>query len=191
MDKLSKPKKSRATPHQPIFNKQSLVYKGVRFDVHSLQIQGKSGKMIQRDAVVHPGAVVILPLLDNDKIVMIRNHRFAVGAELWELPAGTLETKEEPVETAHRELIEETGYAADKMEAMTIFYTTPGFCNEVMHAYLAKDLTMVGQALEDNEEIVVKPVSLYKALEMIRNGTIRDAKTIAALLYYHTFLLFA
>ncbi|MCE5319238.1 MAG: NUDIX hydrolase, partial [Parachlamydia sp.] len=100
------------------------VYHGDRFDVVSLPI----GNNKRRDVILHPGAVVILPILDHEHILLIRNQRFAVGKELWELPAGTLEKGEAPLETAKRELIEETGYEAAEMEPLTQFYTSPGFC---------------------------------------------------------------
>jgi len=160
------------------------VYKGARFDVYSLQIPGSQGRLVKRDLVVHPGAVVILPLLDPEHIVMIRNERFAVGKTLWELPAGTLEKNESPIMTAKRELIEETGYQAGKIEALTQFYTSPGFCTEMMHAYVARDLIPIGQALEESEKITVEIVSWEQALNMAGDGTIIDGKTLTTLLFF-------
>jgi ADP-ribose pyrophosphatase len=153
----------------------TLVYKGSRFDVR------KIGK---REAVIHPGAVVILPLLDEKNIVMIRNERFAVGETLWELPAGTLEPKEEPYITAQRELIEETGYKAGQCDLLTTFYTSPGICNERMFAYVAKDLTYVGQKLEETEKITVEIMDWKRIKEMIYSGEIYDGKTLTTLLFW-------
>ena len=159
------------------------VFKGVRFNVHTLE--PAPGQ--KREVVVHPGAVLILPLLDPKTVVMIRNERFAVGEILWELPAGTLELNETPIETAMRELEEETGYKANQIEPLFKFYTTPGFCNEQIHVFLAQDLEHVGQKLDESEKIIVEPVKLTGALDMIKSNAIHDGKTIAALLYYHQF----
>jgi ADP-ribose pyrophosphatase len=137
--------------------------------------------------VVHPGAAVILPLLDEQHVVMIRNERPIEDVPLWELPAGTLEPPELPEVTAGRELIEEAGYQAGKIELLTKFYASPGICTEMMYCYVATDLTVVGQRLEPNEKIVVKVMPLDEAIQMIRDGVIIDGKTVATLLYYQTF----
>lgn len=165
----------------------TLAFEGVRFDVRTVQLPGKAGKTVKRDAVIHPGAVIILPILDDDTIVLIQNERFAVGETLWELPAGTLEPDEPPHATAGRELIEETGYKAKEIRHLTTFFTSPGICNEIMHAYSAHDLSFVGQNLDDSEKIIVQHLTWNQALHMITDGTIRDCKTITTLLFYHTF----
>lgn len=170
------------------FRQTDPIFSGARFDVYRVEIEGPDGRTAQREAVIHPGAVVILPLLTTDTVIFIRNRRFAVEKTLWELPAGTLEEKEEPQTTAERELCEETGYRAAKMQFMSKFYTTPGFCNETMYAFLATDLTLVGQNLDAGEQIEVVPTSFSTALDWIKNGTIQDGKTIAALLHFHSFL---
>ena len=164
------------------------VYQGVRVDVYAVELTGRDGQSIQRDLVVHPGAVVILPLLDRDQVVMIRNHRYAVDEELWELPAGTLDPDESPEVCAGRELIEETGYRAGQIEALTRFYSAPGFCTELLHGFVARDLEQVGQDLEATERIIVQVLPWNRTMRMIRDGEIRDAKTIAMLLYHHAFV---
>jgi ADP-ribose pyrophosphatase len=108
-----------------------------------------------------------------------------VDDTLWELPAGTLEPGESPLETASREVIEETGYRSTRLAPLLEFYTTPGFCNEKMYAFVANDLEFVGQQLDETEKITAEPLSWEKIMEMIRQGVIKDGKTIAVLLYYH------
>jgi len=136
---------------------------------------------IARDVVVHPGAVVILPILDENRLVMIRNYRYTVERELWELPAGTCEEGESPIQTAVRELIEETGYRAGGIEPLMEFYTSPGILTERMYAFVARDLTPVGQALEEGERIVREIVEVDEARRMLLEGRLADGKTIAVL----------
>jgi ADP-ribose pyrophosphatase len=164
------------------------VFHGVRFDVHALELPGRDGQKVRREVVVHPGAVVILPLLDPETVVLIRNRRFAVDQTLWELPAGTLEAPPEtPLSCARRELIEETGYEAAIITELTAFYASPGILTEVMHAFVATDLKPVGQDLDESEQITAHPKPWAEVLAMVRSGEIRDGKTIATLLYYRTF----
>jgi ADP-ribose pyrophosphatase len=159
----------------------------VKFDVERRRVSTRDGGAVEREVVVHPGAVVVLPLLDDGRIVMIRNHRFTVGETLWELCAGTLEPDEEPAVTAARELIEETGYEAARIRPLTTFYTSPGICTERMYAFVATGLTPVGQRLEATEEISVEPLSRDAIMERIRSGEIRDGKTITTLLFHEAF----
>ena len=167
------------------------VFAASRFDVRRCDVRQPDGTTWRREYVAHPGAVVILPLVNaevgSERVVMIRNQRFAVDETLYELPAGTLEPGEEPVECAGRELIEEAGYRAAKIDALTAFYTNPGICNERMWAFLATDLSHVGQQLEANEHITVEVVPYDEAMQKIRKGVIQDGKTIATLLYYGAF----
>ena len=139
-----------------------------------------AGGTAQRELVVHPGAAVILPLTGDGGVVMIRNYRFAVGRELWELPAGTLEPPELPADCAARELREETGYQAGRIEPLGQYYSSPGFCTELVHAFVAEDLTHVGQELDAGERIRVERVEVRRVEEMMRGGEIADAKSIAA-----------
>lgn len=170
----------------PTKNNQT-VYEGVRFRVEAVHLPGRSGTTIRRDRVVTPAAVVVLPVLDARHVVLIRNERFAVGQTLWELPAGTLEPDEDPIACASRELVEEAGYRAARVEPLVKFYPTPGVCTEQMHAFVAQDLEQVGQDLDENERITVEVVEFEKALQMIHENVICDAKTIATLLYHHQF----
>lgn len=153
------------------------LFEGKKIDLY------QDGK---KEFVVHPGAVVILPLL-SDNVILIKNERFVVDEILWELPAGTLEPNESPISTAYREIIEEIGYEAKEMAPLFDFYSTPGFSNEKLYAFVAKDLTHVGQNLDPDEKISVEILPWEKILQMIKEGIIHDGKTIATLLYYLQF----
>jgi len=155
-----------------------------KFYVERRTLIEPGGRTIQRDVVVHPGAVVILPLLDGDRIVMIRNHRYSVDEELWELPAGTAEPDEPPIETARRELEEETGYRAERMTPLAEFYASPGVMTELMRAYVAEGLSEGETRLEPDERIKVEVVTLARAREMLAQRELRDGKTIAVLGMY-------
>jgi ADP-ribose pyrophosphatase len=142
------------------------------------------GRAHHKDVVVHPGAAVILPVLDDARILLIRNYRVAAGQALLELPAGTLDPPEPPIDCAARELAEETGYRAGKLTALLSFYASPGVLTELMHVFVATQLTPGPAALEETEQIELAPHTLGDALAAIGAGGIVDAKTIAALLYY-------
>jgi ADP-ribose pyrophosphatase len=167
---------------------KQLIYRGakVNLEVHHLEDEA-DGTRTRREVVVHPGAVVVLPLLEEDRVLLIRNRRYAVGAVLLELPAGTLEKGEDPMNCAGRELLEETGYLAKRLRLLGSFYSSPGVLTEKMHAFVAYDLQEETQALEAGEEIELEPVPLAEAIEMIRDGRIQDGKTVATLLMYERF----
>ena len=116
------------------------VYESRVFNVEECSFLGHEGMEIVRSVVRHPGAVLIVPILSDGRMVLVRNWRVAVGQALLEFPAGTLEQGESPLETARRELEEETGYGAGSMESVGSFFTSPGFADEVMHVFLAGDL---------------------------------------------------
>ena len=165
---------------------KQVLYDGrrIRLEMHHLLADGQR---VAKEVCVHPGAVVILPLLDAQTIVLIRNRRYAVGKILVELPAGTLEKDEDPINCAGRELLEETGYLAGRMKPMRSFYSSPGILTEKMHVFLAYDLHKQSQDLQEDEQIQVFTATLGEAVEMIHQGEIEDAKTIAALLMYERF----
>lgn len=164
------------------------VYSGVRVDVHRLKVKCPSGREAVREVIAHPGAVVMVPVMDNGDIVLIRNQRVAVGERLWELPAGTLEPDERPEATAKRELEEETGYRPSVIDPLTNFYSSPGFSNEVLYGYACKGLQLFEQSLDEGEDIQVEVHPWEAVIQMVGNGVIRDAKSIAALLYYGQFV---
>ncbi len=125
--------------------------------------------------------------LPDERVVLIRNYRYAVGAALLELPAGTLEKNEDPMNCAGRELLEETGYLATRISPLLTFYTSPGILGEKMYAFAAYDLHQSQASPEEGEEIQVLPVTWAEAMDMLKNREIQDAKTIATLLTYDRF----
>jgi ADP-ribose pyrophosphatase len=164
------------------------LFKGLRFEIRKLDVTRDTGQTHPHHVVLAPDAGVILPLLDEQTVILIRNRRAAVGQTLWELPAGTFESGEDPAVCAARELIEETGYRAKTLTSLFDLYPSPGLCTEMMHLFLARDLEHVGQDLDDAEQITVEALSLDRSIQMVRDNTIRDGKTIAALLYYLMFI---
>jgi len=177
-------KTSAKSAMMPAMKSRELLLTAAKFQVARLRFDGPGGREIIRDVVEHPGASVILPLLDDGRIVMIRNRRRTVGKVLWELPAGTLEDGEAPEVCAAREVEEETGYRAGTIVALTEFYSSPGVLNERMYGFLATELERTAQALDENEEIEVVPIPQWQARDMMKDGHIEDAKTIALLLYW-------
>ena len=157
-------------------------FQGWRIKVRTDRILNPDGRETTRDIVEHPGAVTIVALPAPDKVILVRQYRHATGKELLELPAGTREEGEDPIETAKRELEEETGYRAARIRRLADFYTAPGFTDELMHLYEATGLTPGEQRLDEGEFIEVVHVHRDDALEMIRDGRIEDAKTIVGLL---------
>ena len=163
------------------------VFSGVKVAVDRLKVRADDGTVADRELVDHPGAVTVLGVLDDGRIVFIRNERFVVGKTLLELPAGTIDEGEEPIVCAGREMIEETGYEAAEIEPLCSFYTTPGFSNELMHVFVARGLKHVGQRLEPTERITVEPMTMDAALAEAKAGRMDDGKTLASLLYYRAF----
>ena len=154
------------------------------FQVARLTFEGPDGKEIVRDVIEHRGAAVILPLLDDGRVVLIRNMRRTVGKVLWELPAGTLDPGETPEACAAREVEEETGYRAGTIKPLTAFYASPGILDERMYGFIATDLTRSDQNLDADEEIEVFPIPQWQVRDMLKDGHIEDGKTIALLLYW-------
>jgi ADP-ribose pyrophosphatase len=142
------------------------------------------GQTVQRDVVLHPGAVAILPVVDAGHICLLQNHRPIVGETLWEVPAGTLELGEAPEAAAVRELAEETGYRAGRWRKVTAFYPSPGVLNERTHLFVAEELTPGPSQLERDEDLEARVVPWEEALGWALDGSIRDAKTLVALLLW-------
>ena len=167
---------------------KQVIYEGVkcRLELHHLESE-ETHKRHRREVVAHPGAVLILGFIDDDTIALIRNRRYAVGQTLIELPAGTLEKGEDPMNCAGRELLEETGYLAGRIKPLMTFYTSPGILSERMYVFAAYDLQKQQTALEEGEDIEVLPVAWAEAIAMTGDGQIQDGKTIATLLWYDRF----
>jgi ADP-ribose pyrophosphatase len=164
-----------------------ILFQGRRFRVERVVQTTPDGVEHVREVVRHPGAVVILPLLDDGRIGFVKNYRVAVNKTLIELPAGTLEPGEDPAETARRELAEETGYRAGRIDHLLTFCMSPGILDERMHLYLAGQLKPGPLALEAGEDIQPLLCTWEESLQMVQRGEIDDAKTLVALLYYRMF----
>ncbi len=165
-------------------NEPRLLFEGDRFRVVRLQRTAPDGVVRVRQIIQHPGAVTLLPLLDDGRVCFVQNYRAAVDQTLIELPAGTLEPGEDPVQTARRELAEETGYRAGRIELLATFFMSPGILDEKMYLYLATALTPGPMALQPDEHIQPLVTTWQKALEMARDGRIQDAKTLTGLLLF-------
>jgi len=134
-----------------------------------------------REVVEHRGASVIIPLLEDKRVLLVRQYRYAIGKELLEIPAGTCDEGESPEDCAKRELQEETGFTCDDLEKVLECYVAPGYSTEKIHFFLAKRLRRTQQDPDEDERISVEPVSIPDALAKIRNGEICDGKSICAL----------
>ena len=173
-------------PHKPfpILIGRREIYDGRVIKLRVDEIEVKSGVNVRREVVTHPGAVVMLPIDGEGRILWVKQYRYAAGRELLELPAGTLEHGEEPIETAGRELREEVGHAAATLEPLGGFYSAPGFCNEYLHAYLATGLSADAADGDEDEDIEVIPLTLDESFARLDAGDITDAKSIATLMLY-------
>jgi ADP-ribose pyrophosphatase len=163
------------------------VYRGRKIALEIQRIRGADGREADREVVRHGGAVVILAFPEPGQVLMERTWRYAVEGEMLELPAGTLETGEDPAACAARELAEETGYRAARLEPMMVLHPSPGILSERMIVYLAEGLTKGKADLEPGEEIEAILMPVDEAMAMIRERRITDSKTVAALLYWQTF----
>lgn len=163
---------------------REIVHVGRRIKVAVDTLTTASGQTIRRDLILHPGAVVILPVLDAERVVLIRNYRFSVGETLWEIPAGTVELGEELEICAKRELAEETGYTAEKWTYRGFLYASPGVLDEKLHLFIAEGLTAGAMRPEADGQIEAVTLPLREAVRMCVDGEIKDAKTIASLLLW-------
>jgi ADP-ribose pyrophosphatase len=168
--------------------KAEVILKARRFQIERVVQHCPDGGQHVREIIRHPGAVVILPFLDDGRVVFVSNYRVAVEGTLIELPAGTLDHSSDPLLTAQRELAEETGFRAGNLRHLLTFFMSPGILDEKMHFFLATSLTAGKPAPEPGEEIEPFFCSWEAAMSMVRRGDICDAKTLVGLLYYDRFL---
>jgi ADP-ribose pyrophosphatase len=164
-----------------------ILFEGKHFSFKTDVVELPNGIRTVRDTVDHPGAVAVIPILPDGRIVLVRQYRYAVRRDLLEIPAGTLEKGENPYDCAVRELREETGYEAINMEMLMSCYVAPGYSSELIHFYLASVLRKGESNLELDEAITVEKFEFKQVLKMIKENTIVDAKTIVGMLAYLTY----
>lgn len=165
-----------------------MIYQGRVFGLRRDEVLEPSGLRTTREVITHPGSVVVLPVLPDGRIVMVRQYRHATRQYLWELVAGRKEPEETPKQGAARELLEETGYRAKRFTVFLDVFPTPGFLEERMYLLLAEGLTAGEAQPEEDEKIEVRAFKLKDLKQMIKSRRLQDAKSIAGILYYLTFL---
>ena len=165
-----------------------MVFEGKVFGVRRDEVEEPNGVKATREVIAHPGSVVVLPVLNDGKILMIQQFRYATRQYLWELVAGRIDAGETVKEAAARELKEETGYVAKRFTEFLDFFPTPGFLEERMHILLAEGLKAGKAEPEEDEKIISHAYSVDELKRMMKNGKLKDGKSIAGVLYYLTFL---
>jgi len=162
------------------------IYDGKIVKVQVDDVTLPNGKSAKREIIKHPGAVAVIVITNEGKLVMVEQYRKALERSIVEIPAGKLEIGEEPIHTARRELEEETGYGAHQFEYLQAFATSPGFADEVIHLFVATDLYQIENSaeLDEDEFVELLEVSLEEAQAMVADGRIYDAKTAFAVLWF-------
>jgi len=164
------------------------IFSGKLIDLYFDHVELPNGKSSTREWINHPGAVCIIPILPDGNLCLIRQYRYGPRDEFIEIPAGKLDTGEDPLVCAKRELQEEIGYIAGKLTFLTNIYPAIGFSNEKMWMYLAEDLQLSNQSLDQDEFLELLPLSLEEAIDLIKQGKITDVKTIIGVLWLDRFL---
>ncbi|MGR6858480.1 ADP-ribose pyrophosphatase [Bacillus halotolerans] len=161
------------------------IFSGKVIDLYVEDVELPNGKTSKREIVKHPGAVAVLAVTNEGKIIMVKQFRKPLERTIVEIPAGKLEKGEEPEYTALRELEEETGYTAKKLTKITAFYTSPGFADEIVHVFLAEELSVLEEKreLDEDEFVEVMEVTLGDALKLVESHEVYDAKTAYAIQY--------
>lgn len=160
----------------------SYLYRGRIVNVRQDRVKNCDNETVFREIVEHPGAVAVLALNNSGEVIMVRQHRQPAGEIMLEIPAGKLELNEEPLECARREMLEETGLTGHNWKELCTFYPSPGFCNEIIYLFQVEQLNKAFSPTSDpDEKIAVENISLDEAWTMVKNGMIKDAKTIIAL----------
>jgi ADP-ribose pyrophosphatase len=161
------------------------IFRGRVLTLQVDRVREPGGQEVEREIVRHPGAAVILPLLNDGRLVLVSQYRYAAQSFLWELPAGHIEPGESPEEAARRELVEEAGFYPHRLEKRVEFYSAPGFCDELMHLFLATELEPRPPRPEADEELEIGFFTAVEAAHLLSSGRIRDAKTLVGLLHLH------
>lgn len=170
------------TPPEEQQLRSDRVYSGQLVNLRVDDVRLPTGRETKREVVEHRGAVAMVPLLDDGRVILVRQWRYPVSEALLEIPAGTIEDGEKPPECAERELVEETGYAADTIKRLLSFYTTPGYTTESIDVFLCRDMHPKNASADEDENIQQVIVPWRQALQMATDGRITDGKTIAAIL---------
>jgi ADP-ribose pyrophosphatase len=157
------------------------IHKGRIVDLRLEPVELPNGRRIELEVIHHPGASAVVAVDEEDHVTLIRQFRHAAGGYIWEVPAGTLDPGEDPLACAARELTEETGLVARELTPLGSVLTTPGFCDERIYLFLARGLTSAAQNLDHDEVLTVERLPFQRALEMVVNDEIQDAKSIAGL----------
>lgn len=160
---------------------RSHIHKARVFDLVHEEVILPNGKAMDIDIIKHPGASAIVPMKDKTTVLMLEQYRHAIGETIWEIPAGTVRVNEDPLNCAKRELEEETGFTAKSWEELGVITPLPAYSDEIIHVYLARELAHSQQNLDPDEILQVREISLAAAIEMIKEGKIRDGKTISSL----------
>jgi ADP-ribose pyrophosphatase len=162
---------------------QEKIKRGFEVRVNTERVVLPNGNQVELDIVHHPGAAAVVPFVSDDEVVLIRQYRHAAGGNLLEVPAGKLDPGEAPEACAHRELAEEAGFEARRLESLSWIWPTPGFCDERIHLFAAFDLEPVPARPEDDEVIELLHLPLGEALDLVWSGELTDAKSALALLH--------
>jgi ADP-ribose pyrophosphatase len=157
------------------------IYKGRIVDLRLETVTLPNQVTVTLEMVRHPGAAAIVPVHEDGSVTLVRQYRHAAAGYIWEIPAGKLDAGEEPASCAARELREEAGLTAGELVRLGMIFTAPGFCDERIHLFLARQLTATARQLDEDEVLSVSRIPLSQALDMIGSGAIQDAKTIAGL----------
>lgn len=170
-----------STLHEELIETKT-VFTGKVLKMRYDTVRLPNGREATREVVEHPGAVAVVPVTDEGKVVLVRQYRYPVKEVLLEIPAGKLDKGEKPEICAHRELEEETGFKAGKMEHLATFYTGPGFTDEIMYLYLARDLTVTEQCLDEDEFLAVGHYTADEIKSLLAEKKVNDAKTLVGLM---------
>lgn len=168
--------------------KSDKLYQGKIINLRVDTVELPDQKYSKREIVEHPGAVAVIAITDDNKIVMVKQYRKSVEEYLLEVPAGKLEISEEPIECAKRELLEETGFKSNNIEYLFKFFTSPGFSNETISLFVAKDLVLDVARPDEDEYIEIEKYEIDELLEKVYKEEIKDAKTIISILYIKNYL---